>query len=344
MALVQLSDAIIPVVYRSYQDVLNPKLTAFFDSGIIVQDPMMADALASNTGYDVTVPAWGDLDPSIEPNYITDNPADVAVPLKLGSLQWKMRKAFLDQAWSAADLVRELAGSDPMQAIRRRTDKYWQRRLQLRIISTLLGVYNANVASNGGDMVVNIASGAGVAPTSTNQFNRNSFIDSQFTLGEHFDDMVGMLLHPTVYANLRKADLIQYTEPSQLGLKMPTYDGKLVFIDNQLPFFAATGSGGTLVAARYMSIFFGLGALGFAEGAAGIPVETYRQPLQGNGGGVDILIERKAWMLHPRGHNFTSNTVTGNISALNSDLQVAANWTRVEYHENIKLAFMLSNG
>jgi hypothetical protein len=344
MALVQLSDVIIPSVFLSYQDVINPKLTAIFESGIVTQDPILRAALDSDTGLEVTVPAWGDLDRTIEPNYQTDNPADVAVPLKLGTLEWKMRKAFLDQAWSAANLVRELAGTDPMAAIRARTDRYWQRRWQSRLLATVLGVYNANVAQNSADMVVNIAAGAAVAPTTANQFARNAFVDANFTLGEHFGDVAALMVHPTVLSNMIKNELITYVQPSQVPIKMPYFDEKLVIVDEDMPFFPATGSGGTLVAARYLSILFAQGAIGYAAGTTQVPVEIYRQPLQGNGGGVDILIERKSMMMHPAGYNFVGGTVSVGVNATNADLQVAANWARVEYRENVKLAFMVTNG
>jgi hypothetical protein len=117
-----------------------------------------------------------------------------------------------------------------------------------------------------------------------------------------------------------------------------------VIVDEDMPYFPATGSGGTLVAAKYMSILFGGAAFGYAMGTPKVPTEVFRYPSQGNGGGVEELHQRKEIVMHPSGFNFTSATVSGGTSATNADLQLAANWTRVEYRENVPLSFMITNG
>jgi hypothetical protein len=119
MALVQLSDAYIPEVYESYTQVDGPELTAFLQSGIAVRDAGISAAFA-NGGEINDIPFWKDLDSSIEPNYGTDNPADIAVPNKITSGLMINRIASLNQTYSAADLVSELSGSNPMQRIRNR--------------------------------------------------------------------------------------------------------------------------------------------------------------------------------------------------------------------------------
>jgi hypothetical protein len=343
VATVMLSNAIIPVVYESYEVVNNPKLTAIFDSGICVPKQQLAAAFSSG-GTVFTVPAWGDIDRTVEPNYSTDNPATLATPLAIGTLEWNVRKANMNQIWSAADLVEELAGSDPMARIRARTDVYWLRRWQSRLLAACIGLYNSNVAVNSGDMTYDISAGAGVTPTSNNTFSHTSFTGSIFTMGEHFGDINAIMVHPIVAQNMINQELIQFVQPEDVPIAIPYYAGKRVIIDEDMPIIPATGSGGTLVPAKYLSILFGTAAFGYAMGTPMVPVEVFRWPSQGNGGGVEELHERKTLIMHPTGWSFNSATVSGGTSATNADLQLAANWTREIYRESLPMSFLITNG
>src|SRR3569833_1074168 len=134
MASTMLSDVVIPVVYNSYTAVDSPELTAFFQSGAVTRNAML-DTLAVAGGTIAHLPFWKDLDATIEPNYSTDNPADVATPQKITAGEMITRISNLNQGYSAADLVAELAGSNPMQRIRNRFGTYWMRQWQRRVLS-----------------------------------------------------------------------------------------------------------------------------------------------------------------------------------------------------------------
>ena len=345
MATVRLSDAIVPEVYRSYTAVDSPEESEIFQSGIIARDPLM-DQIARAGGITGTIPFWLDLDSSIEENQSNDDPADMAVPNKLGTNRMVYRKCFVNQSWSAMDLVSELTGSNPMQRIRNRFGTYWNRRDQRRLVATLNGIYADNVANDGGDMVVNIGGATGDAAI----WNAESAIDAEFTMGDAAGRFVAIMVHSQIAARMEKADLID-TIPDSTGKPVKYYRGKRLIIDDGVP------KSGTGINTVYTSIFFGAGAIGFGgvEGHAfamgeGVPMEptwVERVEQAGNGGGMETIGERRTIIMHPFGFRWiedpagTDDDLT-EFSPTNADLAKAAHWDRVVSRKQVPLAFLLS--
>jgi hypothetical protein len=336
MSKVQLSDAIIPTVYESYQSVDNYELTAFYNSGIIVQSPLL-NQLANGGGKLIHLPYWKDLDQTDEPN-ISDDTDNEAVPGKLGSDEMVARTAQLNNGWSAADLVSELAGSDPMTRIAARTSVYWSRQWQRRLIAAALGVYAENVASGGGDMVQNFAIEDGVNSGELNLFGRQAFTAAIFTLGDAFGQLSGIAVHSIVFKRMVDNDDITVVKDSTGTIDIPTYMGKRVIVDDSMPVVAGVTSG-----FKYTSILFGSGAFGYGVGKARVPVEVEREAAKGNGGGVETLWERKTWLIHPFGYKWNEANVAG-VSPTLAELKLAANWTRKLPRKNVPLAFLVTNG
>lgn len=337
MATTQISDVIVPAVYMTYSAVNSPEKTAFFDSGVAVRNPMLDTALDEG-GMSIDVPFWKDLDATVEPNYSSDDPTQNASPQKVQAGEQLARKAFINQGYSAADLVVELAGSDPMQQVRNRFGTYWMRQWQRRTIATALGVMNRNIASESGDMVLNRAAESIAGTSDANLFSRGAFTGAAFTLGDAFGDIGVIAVHSIVAKRMIDNDDIVYIPDSQGNLTIPTYLGKRVVIDDQMPIIPGTTDG-----FKYVSILFGAGAIGYGEGSPKVPVEVEREARQGNGGGVETLWERKSWLIHPFGYKFTSNTVSAQSATL-ANLRLAANWQRVIERKNVPLAFLITNG
>lgn len=337
MATTQIADVIVPAVYMTYTAVNSPEKTAFFDSGVAVRNPMLDTALDEG-GMQIDVPFWKDLDSTVEPNYSSDDPTQNASPQKVQAGEQLARKAFLNQGYSAADLVVELAGSDPMQQVRNRFGTYWMRQWQRRIIATALGTMNRNIASENSDMVVNRAAESVAGTTDANLFARGAFTAAAFTLGDMFGEIGTIAVHSIVAKRMIDNDDIVYIPDSQGNLTIPTYLGKRVVIDDQMPIIPGTTNG-----YKYVSILFGNGAIGYGEGSPKVPVEVEREARQGNGGGVETLWERKSWLIHPFGYKFTSNTVSAQSATL-ANLRLAGNWQRVIERKNVPLAFLITNG
>ncbi len=345
MATTRLSDAVIPEVYADYQAENTPEKTAFFESGVVVRNPML-DQKANTGGQEIQIPFWRDLDASVEPNASNDDPADMAAPNKLGSGLQKARISYLNQGYSAADLVVELAGSDPMQRIRNRFGTYWQRQWQRRIIASAVGLLADNEANDDGDMVYDGAASL---------WSRQAFTSAVFTLGDAFGQLSAIAVHSLAYKQMIDADDIDFIPDSQGNLTIPTFMGQRVIVDDSMPATSA-GDPATITTT---AVLFGAGAFGYGEGSPEVPEEIERQARAGNGGGVETLWERKTWILHPFGYQFTGDDITNRanlrgrtgadtsvdeLSPLLADLRKAANWSRVVDRKNVPIAFLKIKG
>jgi hypothetical protein len=334
----RLADVIIPEVYQSYDAVDTPELTAFLQSGVAVRNEAI-NANAVEGGTTVNLPFWKDLDPTVEPNYSTDDPAVLAAANKIQASKMVARIANMNQGYSAADLVTELAGSDPMIRIRNRFGAYWNRQFQRRLLATCTGVMVDNIASNGGDMVNDISIADGANATDDNLFSRKAFTGAVFTLGDMFDMIVAIAVHSIVYKRMVDNDDIEFIKDSSGTTSIPFFMGKRVIVDDSMPVVAGGVSGYV-----FTSVLFGAGAIGFGEGNPRVPVEMFRIPQAGNGAGVEELWERKTWIIHPFGFKWDEGSLAGQSATL-AELKLAANWSRaVPSRKNVPMAFLKTNG
>jgi hypothetical protein len=334
----RLSDVIEPAVYMSYTAVDNPETTALFQSGIVTRNAVL-DEKARTGGKTVDLPFWNDLDPTVEPNYSTDDPDVAAGTGKVDAAEMVARIAYLNKGYCTTDLTGEIAGSNPMQRIRNRFGTYWARQWQRRVIAAAKGVLAKNIATNSGDMVRDASIADGNAATSANLFSRSNFTAAAFTMGDAVDGIQAIAVHSVVFKRMVDNDDIDFIPDSKGALTVPTFMGKRVVVDDSMPVVAGGTSGFV-----YTSVLFGAGAFGYGEGTPLNPVEVLRDPKAGNGGGAEFLFERNTWLLHPTGHKFLSATMNGGTSANLADLALAANWSRVVVRKNVPLAFLKTNG
>lgn len=337
MATVRLSDIIEPAVFLDYMSKDTMELTAFWQSGVITTSPELA-AKANTGGRICDVPFWKDLSNS-EPNYSTDNPADVSTPDKIATGDQVARIGYMNKSWSATDLASEIAGSNAMQRIAARVDAWWARQYQARLLATTVGLYNDNVAANGGDMVFNAARQDAGAAAAANGFTRSNFTSAAFTLGDAFEGTGAIAVHSVIYKRMIDNDDIDFIVDSQGSMQIPTFLGRRVIVDDGMP-VSLNATSGLL---EYTSILFGAGAIGYGEGSPLVPVEVDRDPEQGNGGGVETLYTRKTNLIHPYGYAFTSSSVAGTTPTL-AELRNAANWSRIfDERKQVPIAYLVTN-
>ena len=334
MALTQLSDVIIPDVYESYTAVDAPVKSAFFQSGIVVQNAML-NAKANSGGKTIDLPFWKDLDSTDEPN-LSDDTTNSATPAKVEAGEQIGRIAYLNQGYSSADLAGEIAGSDPMQQVRNRFGTYWTRQWQRRLIAATNGLLADNIAADSSDMLLKVAAEATGSVTASTQFNRDAFTEAAYTMGDMATDLQAIAVHSRIMAQMVKNDDIVYIPDSQGMLTIPTYMGLRVIVDDGMTVRAGTTSGFV-----YTSVLFGAGAFGYGEGSAKVPVELDREAAKGNGGGIETLWERKTWLLHPFGYQATG-TPSG-VSFTTTELAAATSWSRVVERKNVPIAFLQTN-
>ena len=336
MATTRLSDIIDVKVFRDLPQVDGPEKTAFFDAGIVTRNGLL-DEIASGPGKIVELPYWNDLDGSVEVNYSTDNPASSATPQKINQGSQIARKAFVNQGWQAADLASELAmGGTAMEAIRARTDRYFARQWQRRLVAACNGLLADNVAANSGDMVVNVAAEATGSQTADTRFNRDAFTEAAFTMGDAKSGLTAIAVHSAVHKQMVKNDDIVYIPDSQGQLTIPTYMGLRVIVDDGMTVTAGTTSG-----FKYTSVLFGAGAFGYGVGSPEVPVEVDRGAAAGDGGGIETLWVRNTWLLHPFG--FQQTGTPAGVSFTNTELQAATSWSRVLDRKLIPMAFLVTN-
>jgi hypothetical protein len=337
MALVQISDIVVPSVFTTYLQVLTTQLSAFVQSGVIERSPLF-DALLVGGGRTFNLPHYQDL-ADTEANVSTDDAvgADDAVPEKITTGQEIAQRHNRNQVWSAADLASALAGNDPLEAIARRVAAYWVRQEQTYLIRSIQGVIADNIANDSSDMVNDIGvAGAGPA-TAANLFSAEAFIDTAQTMGDHADDIVAVAMHSVVYTRAQKNNLIDFIPDARGETDIPTFLGRRVIVDDGIP----TSTPDTLL--EYSTYLVGMGTFAKGEGSPRVPTEVNREPVAGRGGGQEFLHSRQEWLLHPRGFQWLAASQVDE-SPTNAEMALAANWDRVVDRKLIKLAELKTNG
>jgi hypothetical protein len=345
MAITTIGDIVtgnVPVLL-SYMTQDPVEKTAFFQSGILAPTPYAAE-IARGPSNVANIPFWKAIDSSIEPNYSNDIYQDIATPRNVQTGEMMARVAYLNEGFGQADLTVELTSQNPLQSVATRLDNFWQRQAQRRLIATALGLYNDNRAATDAyhtqdDMVMDVSATLG--------FDASAFIDATQTMGDALMGSSGEVLgaiamHSFVYAQARKAELIDFIRDSSNNTQFATYQGYRVIVDDSMT-VVGTGSD-----RKFISVIFGSGAIGYGEGSPTNPLEYEREASRGNGGGVETLWTRKTWLLHPLGYSFTSAVITGNgsetiaRSASWQDLANAANWNRVVERKHVPVAFLVT--
>jgi hypothetical protein len=329
MAQVSISDVVVPAEFTSYQVENSFVNTAFYKSGVATRNGVIEEQLSAGA-MSFTVPTWGDAGET-EPNYSDDNAAHIAGTLKIGAYPQVVRKAFVNQGWSVANLAAELSGSDPLQRIKDRVQAYWDRQMSFRLIASLNGILAANVANNSSDMVIDVTA------TSVPGFSAQSVINAAATLGDRLEDIKCIAMHSAVYAEALQNDLIQFIPQSQ-GLPLKTFRGLAVVIDDGLWY------SGTSPNIKYVSVLFGENAVGygFTEPRTGYGTELFRIPSAGQGGGITQLWSRANLAIAPLGWTWADGTLAGDSPSL-SELATASHWTRVcVSRKQCPIAFLLT--
>ena len=242
------------------------------------------------------------------------------------------------------NLASEMAGSDALARIQDRAAAYWSRQLQKRLVSSLSGVIAGNIANNSSDMVLDIHAAKVADVAAGTLFSAEAVIDAAAELGDNLDALSAIAMHSDVYRAALKADLIA-TVPDSDGRPIRTYRGLAVIVDDGLPYTPAAGSAGTDNAAKYTTVLFGKGAVGYGVSepriAAGTEVENL--PSAGKGGGQQVLHSRVNLAVHPAGFQWVEGTIAADSPSL-AELAAAAHWTRVYERKAIPLAFLITNG
>lgn len=320
MAGTTLQDVIIPELFNPYVVNRTMELSALLQSGIITNNAEF-DTLASQAAPTANMPFFEDLTgeseqviegQDLEDNKITSN-KDVSVIIRRAKM------------WNSTDLAAALAGSDPMKAIADLVARFWERDMQKELIAVLNGVFGTIPAVTGDNAtpaetrmasnLLDITSKSGAAAN----WSGSAFIDAEQLLGDAKAQLTGVCMHSATEAYLKKQNLIETVQPSN-DVSFGVYQGKRVIIDDGCP--VETGG-------KYTTYLFGEGAVALGNGSpvGFVPTEVDRAKRKGSG--IDYLINRKTFILHPRGIAFTSASVAKTEGPSREELADPVNWNPV---------------
>lgn len=326
MAKVRISDVVVPEVFTPYVINRTMEKSALFQSGIVQTVPQLGLGVGEGNRL-INMPFWNDLSGADE--VLSDSTA--LTPDKITSNKDVATQLFRGRSWSTNDLAATMSGDDPMGAIGDLAASYWARRKQATLISLLKGVFNGTLAAT---HVNNLAIEAGTTATASNKISGGAIVDTISKLGDAHDSLTAIVMHSVPYFNLVKQDLIQFIKSSDGTVDIPTYMGKRVIVDDGCPVVAGATNG-----FKYTSYLFGAGAIGYAEGTPEVATEVGRDILAGD----DILVNRKHYLLHPRGVKFNNVSVAGS-SPTNAELETVGNWSKVYEDKQVKMLAMVTNG
>ena len=139
--------------------------------------------------------------------------------------------------------------------------------------------------------------------------------------------MSGVAMHSATKSYLKKKNLIA-TERDSTGVEFETYQDRKVTVDDGCP----VDKDGT-----YTTYLFGNGAIALGNGSPVGHVATEIDRDKQTGGGVDYLINRKAFILHPRGIAYTGAVREHVETPTREELQNAQNWNPVYEKKQLRI-------
>lgn len=307
-------DVIVPEFFDKYSIKRTMELSALYNSGIVVNSQKF-DELASEAAPTHNMPFFEDLSgraqnmiegQEVAANKITSN-KDVSTTIRRFTMH------------AATNLSAALAGTDPMAAIGDLVAGYWARQMQLELISILKGVFASTSMK---DHVLDISGMTGKAAN----IGAESFIDALQLLGDAQGQLTGVVMHSATKSYLKKRNLID-TQRDSTDVEFDTYQGRRVIVDDGCPVDGDV----------YTTYLFGNGAIALGNGSpiGHKPSEIARDPKVG--AGIDYLITRRVFILHPRGIAW-QNAKRANVESVSpEELEDKTNWKRVYEPKDIRM-------
>ncbi|MCA2013511.1 major capsid protein [Cereibacter sphaeroides] len=315
MAVTKLEDVIVPEVFASYIIERTAELSAFWQSGIVSE---VAELDLPSGGGTVNMPFWQDLTGE-------DQVLDTSTDLTVAKIEASKDVAVMNAralVYGATDLATALAGDDPMGAAGDLIAGKWARRMQAALVSTLNGSMGALAAEGTPINSLDISALTGAAAV----VDGESMIDAGGMLGDAESGLTAVAMHSATERLFRKQGLIDYLPDDEGKPTIAVYMGRRVIVDDGMP----------VTAGVYTTYLFGPGAVGYGEGSVKVPVETQRAAL--TNGGEEYLVNRRHFVLHPRGVRWSPDTgVPAKDTPSNAELANADNWARVYEPKNIRI-------
>lgn len=331
----RLSDVpIVPEIATAAIILRSLNSNAFVNSGVMIRDPEADAFLTNNLGGKTFAPRYLGPLADDEPNISSDDPSEKSTPKKITGGKNKAVRQSLNQSWSSMDLTNTYLGLDITTAITNQIGDYWNTQENKRLLASLKGIIAADLAAGSPVMTVDVTGKTGADAL----FNAEAFIDAQTTMGDMASSLTAVAVHSTVYATMKKLNLIDFIPASEGRVEIPTYQGLTVIQDDAMTYVPAV-TGDSPSPAKYYTYLFGRGAVALGVGTPKTPFAIHRDEAAGNGGGEEIVHSRLEWIIHPQGFSFgLEETPTL------AQLETASNWTRQYERKRIALAALITQG
>lgn len=322
--------------YMQEQSCLNP---AIIQSGILVEDPIIRNAL-TNSGNVGTTPFFLPIDDETDAlNYDgkTDN-----VPTELKNSKQTYMAIGRQKAWKETTFVRYLSGKSPLQNLADNlVVPYWTNQWQQDLLAIIKGILGVSaMASHITDLSVD-SSKTGATITDSNKIALESPIDAgQKALGDKRKNFSLFICHSVVATRLLKLDIAQnrkYTIPGVAGEVELKTIGDMVILETD----DGTLDDSTTGFPEYHSYMVGKGT--FLTSSKTVDRPYYQDYNPEKNGGVDMLYTKQSRVIHPNGFSIVADNIASD-SPTRTELGTAANWTLKFNHRNIAIAEIISNG
>lgn len=326
MPVTKISDVIVPELFNRYVVNRTMELSAFFQSGIVVNSPEF-DALASEAARTHNMPFFEDLQGESEAIL-----EDVKMtPKKIGSNKDVSTTILRQNMWGSTNLSAALAGADPARAIGDLVAGYWARDMQKELIAILSGIFGTYTPEGGTEttpMADHILDLTKMTSADAKKLSASAFIDACQLLGDAQAQLSGVAMHSATKSYLKKQNLIQ-TERDSTDVEFEVYQGRRVTVDDGCPVDTKNSV--------YTTYLFGNGAIAYGNGNPVGHVATEVDRDKQTGGGIDYLINRKAFILHPRGIAYTGAVRENVETPLRTELAMPQNWKPVYEPKQLRI-------
>lgn len=312
---------IVPSKFTAYTIQRTTEKSMLVKSGITTSDPTVSQLISGQPkgGNLITMPYYKPL--TGEDEVFGEEEINVD---KIETDNEKATILVRQRAWGDTDLSKVFGGSDPMAAITNLIADWWVMREQAVMLSILKGIMDpVKGALKSHVLDVTAAGGDGCI------IGVDNTLDAKQLMGDAYDKLGMVFMHSATYTQLQKQQNIETQYDATLQIKIDYYLGYQVIVDDGMPYDVS--------AKTYMTYFIGKGVIARDDGMPMglIGTETDRNKRKAE----NILINRRALVMHPLGLSWNANAVMADDKkyASNADLEKAANWTLQKAHKNIPI-------
>lgn len=327
MPITKIEDVIVPELFEPYVIKRTAELSALFQCGIVQRNSTF-DTLAGEAARTHNMPFFedltGDSEATLENVTMT--------PSKIGSNKDVSTTILRQKMWAATNLSAALAGTDPMRAIGDLVAGFWARDHQKELIALLKGVFGSYTEGEGDSaktitpMADHILDLTTMSTAAAKVLGASAFIDACQLLGDAQSQLSGVVMHSATKSMLKKKNLIE-TERDSTDVEFETYQSRRVTVDDGCPIEDGV----------YTTYLFGQGAIAYGIGNPVGHIATEVDRNKQIGGGIDYLINRKAFILHPRGIAYTGAVRDNVETPTRAELSNAQNWKPVYESKQLRM-------